>query len=276
MEKLQNAIKLFPIITILLVFFGFLNLYFYYKPFGVNIYSYLNSSEIIFSFLPDIQTTLAWIGLVTISFLILIPVFTLARPLEITFSNKESKENEEEEGLQEKGSRLSYYMNNLLWKNFKHLTWKERGKVIWKIISNGNMIWLFILLLFTYYSDFKPCEEPDIFYSLFSIWVISIIMLVLKLFRYNEFIAIGLAYFLFLISFMVYLGIKNECKSQIVKKGKTNIDLSFSYNNEIVKTDTSLFYIGATQNYIFLFDTIRQETNLFKKSDISHIKIKNK
>lgn len=132
MEKVEKLIKLFPVFAMLLIFFGFANLYYFYSHFGINIYSYLNSSEIIFSFLPDLQITFFWIVLIIIFIVVYGTVFTHARPVNLV--TNEDVKNEEEEEVHKK--KLSYNLLLLTsWSNFKSLTWKERFNVLKNILT---------------------------------------------------------------------------------------------------------------------------------------------
>lgn len=56
---MKKILEYLPLLTICLLYFGFCNLHFYYKEFNIEIYNYINTTEIILSFLPALIFTTA-------------------------------------------------------------------------------------------------------------------------------------------------------------------------------------------------------------------------
>lgn len=105
-------------------------------------------------------------------------------------------------------------------------------------------------------------------------WIMAFVMLILKFFRNHPSIGNTAAILVLFGGLQLFFVLKNNCRAEEIKTGEPLIDISFTSNNNIVKTDSVFIYIGTTQNFIFLFDKKGKATSIYKRSNISQMTVK--
>jgi hypothetical protein len=105
--KLKKITAILPLIGAFLIFNGFLKLYVYYNHWGIRISDYLDFSEIILSFMNDLNILgfgLLMALLYGIFWVVLIEVLTSTSSKNVPSVNVESSEGSETDGNQKKSS----------------------------------------------------------------------------------------------------------------------------------------------------------------------------
>jgi len=239
-----------PLLSIILIYFGYCNLYIYFKSFKIEIYNYISNSEILLSFLPTIVIISTAIGTIFISFI-------------IGFK----------QGEVDKLNRINYSEDSQ--------KVKSKPKSFILFIKNPIFLCLFIYLLFlimggffTYFLDYKD-YELKIFYLLTSFTVPVFYYFILK--RY-EFEFLNKFSYIISASIIIFIGTQignyRQREAEQIKNGISCVQLSFNYNNQKIETNTNLILIGETQSNLFLFNRTDKSTIIYKREKIDSLIIK--
>lgn len=260
-EKISKSLGL---LTIIVIYLGYCNLSSYYDYFGIDISSYLSSSEIILSFVPVINELTMPLSFI-LTFILLLNLFTFFTP---------------EKNHNRHGSYKHYFDNNF----WNRLNFKTKLKVFFSA-NRESVIFLPILLIFT----IKGCKEIDtitingvisgptiVFTPIFFLFIllfkdsISYLIPFLKPYRNILFIIATFIWLLFITS------TNNEIHAKRIMNGIPDKDIEFQYNKECLKTDSNLLYIGRTQQYTFLYQVDKKSAMPYLNKKIENIKIKDK
>lgn len=236
-----------------LIFLGYSYIDIYFDSFGISIYSYLDASEILLSFLNRV-TFLVLMGIAIILYLLLI--YFVVRIKGKDKSKLEIKTDSNE---------------------VKEVTKSD------KILINLGLVSTFGVMIFALYSI-----ADKIINGSFDDKVIIIILLIIGLcfLGYHKlpilFNTIGynlsiknqrLIYLIITICFFNY--ISAIIKYNRVYKEVEKIEFSFTYESKSYKSCDSLRYIGATSKYIFVWNLISSNNYVFPKEEIKNLRIKN-
>jgi hypothetical protein len=255
----KKIIENITLLSIILIYFGYCNLYFFFKEFKIDIYNYISNSEILFSFLPTIVITAASFGYLIISLAI----------------------NHNQRGKQDANNQEKEIENNK--KNEQDLEIPKSKKMRFNI----SILKSPIIICFTIYTllilvrfiikhemDYKDYELKK--YSLLISFMIPILYYYVLIEFGNEF----LKKYSFFIALFVIIFIGNQiseyrkCEAEEIKNGITNIEISFVINNKEVKTNKKLLLIGQTQSSIFLYDRSNKTSYVFDREKMEKLKIK--
>lgn len=246
LEKVEAVIKFFPLIFVLLTTFGYVHLQCYYYFFDIEILNYLDLFEIILLFF---NTSILLIAGILI-------VIALSFALDFKISNEADFVTEESKKKTQ--SKMQSYINLLALCVAVLLLAKIGfdlifGHYIGIIFPIGFIICGIIFFVFEKYILkilFYNNRNPFFFFSVgisFGALLLIILMSVTSSIqkgydvRYN------------------YLTLKQVC---------------FSYNDKIIKTSKYVKYIGETKKNLFLFDSKKNETIIFKMENIDNLRIK--
>ncbi|MHC0444074.1 hypothetical protein ACWA1F_01610 [Flavobacterium sp. 3-218] len=248
LKKLEDLVKFFPLLFVVLTTLGYIHLQCYYYFFDIEILNYLDLSEIILLFFD--KSILLILGLL----LVIAISYILDDKLERKFYTSTKEES----------SRPKI----------------DRNKRFFKIIK----YFLFFTLALQIISNLIRENYIGLVFPIGFIISIIIFFLFEKFFfrvfleKYSSFFFLS-----FTISLAVVLLINLNTISSVLEKGynlrhnhQTIKQVSFYYNNKIVKTSNKLFYIGETKKNLFLFDSQKSETLIFKMENIDNLRIKNK
>ena len=245
----RKYLSIIPFMGTFIIITGLLNSYSYYDYFDIQINEYLNFSETLILFSKQINPII----LQTI-FIVLI-VFIYSKGLS-KWKKIAIEEYEKSTGLFD---RVGWFLNANIFIvvlsftlliitsfvikiGFYHLLLKN-------LFHNLEILIIVIFLVFEYrkryFEKFK--RHPDGF--VINILFIAIIILLNASFKGSNY-ALSKDYFL----------------------PKENIEVVFS-NNEFIKSNNNLIFLGQTENYIILFEKIGRKKYIYPRNRIVEIRI---
>lgn len=248
--EFKDFIKNTSLITGILIYLGFFELWIYYKIFNLNIIYYIDFSEIIVSFLGDILILI----LISIGLIYSYYMFN------IKFNLQEELKNIEEKSKIKYSKRLVkilkgysgtfigiFIIGIMIFFLFKTNVLKWIGVVI--ILQNILYIPFDIIIQeirIAYYNKHKELASTNIFVYIF------------------EFIAI-----LLMLSFFTL----NEAQSV---KNYYYYGTEVTINSNVMKSDSIEYFIGKTRNYIFFYNDTAKVARIFPMDDVKEIRLKTK
>ncbi len=274
MEKLNRIKGLLPIGYVIIILFGYYFNWTYYKYFDIEIFNYLNLTELLFpSFVIGVSLI---IGFPTILIVILSNILITGIPkIKNELRNEKPKKNKLVRFLS-----ISIILRKL---DILNRTKTKSKMTKFKIILLRLFILLSILLLILFYlwPIFLMMSNLEIFnYSIeFGLIIITtffwIIIFYLKAAR-NEFedkkgYLISLRYLVLLIYSIPFIWSINKHNAKLVLEGVTNKGFIINKKNKEIRSSDTLILIGQTQDFIFLRNTKLNHTIIIKNSDIEEI-----
>jgi short subunit fatty acids transporter len=250
MKKITENI---PLLSIVLIYFGYCNLHFFFKEFKIEIYNYISNSEILLSFLPTIVILGASFG-----YLIINLVINHNQRVKVEQINPE---NIAEEKVEERKSKKIEFYKSVF----------KSPIIICLIIF---LLIIIVKLYLVHGLDFKRYELKE--YSLIT----SLITPILYYFILTEYgdELIKKYYFFIALSIIVFFGNQigeyRKSEAEKIKDGITDIQISFIINKKEIKTNKNLLLIGQTQSSIFLYDRISKSSYVFNREEIQNLNIK--
>jgi hypothetical protein len=94
-----------------------------------------------------------------------------------------------------------------------------------------------------------------------------------ELFRILEYLTYLILIIFSIAILMMSSGYNYYIKSEKIKDGIATTKLEFRYENKVVRTNKYFMYIGSSQAYIFCYDRLFKQTEVFKKDDLKELKI---
>ena len=236
MEKLKENI---PLLTILIIGLGYFRLKIYYNEFDIEIYNYIQLSEILTSFLDYLT-----------AFTILLVILIGGLLTNTVLSDKPT-------GKDFKSSLNNFYNKNI-------------GTVILAAVFGG---------IYGAYQQYDKTQDTKaalgmILISALVIALISVFHFTIR----SEFVDKTLSK-IFLVSFILmtviggalFLG-KVEAKN---KKEEYKVrNYIIQTDSKVITTNKSIIYIGKTENFYFLYNDSLKETSIFNKDQIRTVKVK--
>lgn len=247
LNEIPNKIlKYFSILTILTLFTGNFYEYFYFDSFGINIYSFISTSEAFSLFLGTFYFT----------FLILTGIFFLClvffNILIISKRRKKAKSN-------------IYLAKRLL----------KLQNLLFKFIIIDFCFLLFAIVS-VYKTDNYISRMPRILIVNFSFllgflcFIGNILFLLVLFFRRRRVVLKG-----FTISACIFLGLMTTAmwgrmNANLLKSSKRRPSITFIFKDRQYTTNDSTKFIGATEKYIFIFlkKPDSRQTLVLNKNDL--------
>ena len=289
-QNLKEIIPYTPLVTALLIFFGFLNYDLYYRKLEIDIFSFLETSELIFSF-------------VNLTYPIIIAAIVYMLLLYLMVSTEKQKVHTEEEtklkwAEQEKLSeKLEFnYSFKGVFANFKCMLVELKRKnlrIVWyffKAIFGAItfkivilIAWIFgvlfgFILIFTS-TDFDALISLNsveiiydslLFFLLSIFWVgILFIYITTKFYENNEKVGKVIYAAVILLVLIANLNVHQNSLAFNTFNDLNVKNVRFNYKGKNINTNDSKSLIGVTKNYIFLRETSKHENLVFKLSDIT-------
>lgn len=290
--KIKELISYIPLATSVLVFFGFLNYDLYYRKLEIEIFSFLETSELIFSFVNLIYP------------IILTAILMNLFPYLMVNTEKrreKSKEETEEEILQneEKSKKLDFdysfkgiYANiksmfaELMRKNFR------KAFSFFKTVFAGSSfrlvvfaVWVYeivvgIILMFGIMGldarvDSTSTEyeiNSTVFLAMSFLWALFLfIYLYQKFAANNEKLKMEVSAGIILLILIANLNIHQFYLASDTVNDRNVKNVRFEYKGNDYTTNGSKSLIGVTKNYIFLRETLTGENLIFKLSEVSNM-----
>ncbi len=233
-----NISKHLPLISAILVFFGFLKLHIYYNLFGIQINNYLELGEILASFLDDIWTFLILIGI-----WIGIQVFVI-RAMDRIPLDSETKEMIEHEGMvkQENAKFSDLLVIGVL----------ELKKWIIPLIT-GVVVSIFYFLYYGMGYHSSILFGFMIFFSLsFIVSIIFFIVFPIHDQENDEPDSIGLFIFSMVMALVLVVNVSYSDYYEIQENPKEVI--LFMEDNSEFRTDQNKLFIGMSNKYFYFFE----------------------
>lgn len=245
--------------TIILIFIGYWNLHSYYMFFGINIYNYVTTTEILLSFIPII------LKLIIILLFLIIMYYMFHgfdKLMNLLPGQKKYEKKKEEE---------------------KKLPISERYEILKRTYKGGIIMRILILTLFAAaWWDLITFNYPKHYFTIFYILLFyqtaKDTYLEYNVIYKHKFVnkknyRIGhtiLVVFLFL----YILFYENYTEAKLVLNCKPNYEFKFNIDSTVFHSDSTLVYVGETQSYLILRNNYTGYNSIFKKENIKDLQIK--
>lgn len=243
-KKLEDLIKFFPLIFIILTTLGYIDLQCYYYFFNIEILNYLDVSEIVLLFFNNSILLIIGISIViTVSYILKnkLPQKPNSELLQ------RSRENVDSDKFTKK---MIYWLIFVM--IFRVIINIIAGNYINLVSLIGSMICLFIFFLLEKYLSKILIEKFSTFFFLSFFTSFAMVLLVS----------------LITISTVVEKAYHIRYNNKIIK------EVCFTYHNKIIQTSKELIYIGETKKNLFLFNSKKNETLIFNTENIDNFRIK--
>src|ERR1051326_4819110 len=228
----------------LLIFLGYCHLHFLYvSQFDIDIYHFIYSGEIILSFLP-----------------IAFRLFFLALPfLFIITAHYSNNANKVE---RQAGHDFNVY-KRLFFRKIRRFTLRQKIFLLFKIATHYEFLifigGLLLSLVVFYYDLYKDEIIAITFFPVLAIWALFLLRKPLLLgtqffFARQYKVIYWTGAFILVFMLVDFLNIYFEAEN--IKHGMRRKAVKFSYEHKRIDTfkDESISYIGATQQYVFIYD----------------------
>lgn len=279
---MDKIAKYATIIYAMLFFVGYLSNYVYYSLFNIDINSYFETNEILFSFLNSVTGNIVILTMGCLLILTLTPYPYIIRK----YANKVKRKNN--------------YIYTYKYNYFKLLC---IFSLFWVIFLSGILLTPFDISnenLHGIYNDILTYKIIIIIillliYMILSFSSLAVIVLsskrnIIEINNINnatrnltitiraniliKTVKLSIIFmFIVLLYFLISLFQFNRANKALYDSNK---QIMFLYNNELIKTNDSIKYIGDTKNYIFIYNLNMQEVKVFERDNISSYKIRKK
>ena len=255
-EKQEPQLTLFlPFLGSFIVFLGMIRLTFYYSSFGIKIVSFLEFSEIVTSFF-DILITVVIIGLFSV-----VQHFLIKSKKEQDEKSSTRKMIVEESSFWRRLPKYFSYFDTYLYSGIAMLlvywVWSFFNKAITNqtlllipVIFLGGMTFIILIIeIDVKHRQLSSNESVRQFYGILMLCLFLLILLIAMT--------------------------KNEVNG--VKEDKTFLGTTIKFDNDTVfVSDSSNYFIGKTQNYLFIYHEKDKSTDVYPMSQIKQIVFKQK
>ncbi|WP_440120397.1 hypothetical protein [Tenacibaculum sp. Ill] len=304
-EKIENITKFIPIIYPIAIFLGYYNYYIYYGFFNIEIFHYLNISELLFSFVSMVIPLFItlFLGLCYMIFIAILPrddsdktnkeksfddshLTPAEKRLRRIQSNKKVNINLIFNESHQKSLRSLILFLHKLRKGSCRRAFAHFSELLSFFISLliKILLWLFFVvfssiifdLLFSpfdgAFKEYRPFLTSGVSTILCLIIWISIVYTII--YRFSNKRVINFIHVILLI--MTVLFSLTYYQKTLIEKTihHETSDVKFNYKNKPIESHSELVFLGKTSDFIFLRD-LKQETNfIFPIKDITHLEIK--
>lgn len=275
---MDKIAKYATIIYAFLFFVGYLSNYVYYSLFNIDINSYFDTYEILFSFLNSVTGNIVIFTIVCLIAIIFIPYTYLIRA-QINY-------------IEKKAYSRKYYYKCFFITTLTALILFLSIYLIPINIENINLFGIYNSTLTYKYIVIAMLisSYASLAFAGGSIYLLNRKQNIITNYKVNNDI-INLrisesakslkrtvkASIVLFVTVVLYLSVSllqfNKANKTL---GNNDKQIMFTYKNELIKTNDSIKYIGDTKNYIFIYDLIRKEINIIERNNTSNYKIKKK
>lgn len=243
---MEKILKYSTVGYALLILFGYSYLDTYFSRWDIQIYSYLDASEILLVFLRKVTSIV--FGLIGASSAYLIPTSKL-------FQKSTNDVDEKLNSVKKKKPIITIVM-----------------QVIFVLCILAAILYPTILATKKYNLDFAllPLKILLVFLgaTIVYYWLPSLIekrKISIDLISLRILLIISVMYWL---NYLSAIGEYHRVKNEIIKTS-----VHFSYESDTYQTNDTLIYIGATSKYIFLNNPKSLTNYIFEKENITYLKI---
>jgi hypothetical protein len=240
---LESVIKFFSLIYVLLITCGFTYSFFFFRNFGINITEYIEFSEALSLFIPLLAD-----GFVLISLFLI----------------------------------LWYFMNKTLLfgspKNETHAHEKEQLRKAMIAFSIISLILILILLIISLFG----IKTSRGLYMLIAISVAMFLPIILEMiFSFTKMeLNLSLApifrdilYVMIIIVSIVLWTSFSKTERVYRKSGYKKFEIFFNNGDPEIESDSSIYYLGRTKNYLFIYDFNTQKSRILNTNNIKEFTI---
>jgi len=268
--RLKNSL---PLLYVLLVFVGFLRLHAYYRQFGIDIWTYLSTAEMLLSFLPLSLGIMTFIALAVAGFSIQIPHKHKHEHARHASTRRERRAN--------KPSRK--YTQERAWRRFR-MSFRRR-------MFGSAFLWAFQIILYVFFYLFTFAGialmgiivngttlhwlESSWFFGLVPLWLLSFFGILMNASDDTDdpwFKGI-VASALFLLGTATTYQISVN-RALDVLAHPLNTTATITTSTETITTDSLLVYVGKLQGAVFLYDKRTQIGSAIPMSTVERIDLK--
>ena len=256
MLRLVNEISKISILVILL---GYLNLYFYYFFFGIEIYNFLDTAEIIFSFSSLIPTSLILVTMYTFG-----EYFRYLNREEEEAKMKRIIERMEKEKLEPKKEKKTFSFN-------------IKNRILRKLVLFAVTIFLTLisqLMLLLVFAALASIQVTSSSWNLIFELTFAILLMIVYV-LYPRQASKQKLYFGMTVLFALFLVIRNNAAHNSVINGNPRYSANIQmHDGTLMTSNDSIAYIGSTRQYHFFHDIKTKENFIIPNSTIKEIKLK--
>lgn len=256
LDKLKKIVEILPLALGFLIFTGFLKLYLFYNHWDIRIIDYLDLSEILLSFLNDLNIFLL-IAVIGIIYLLLSIQLVKAAD-KMSYATAEMPATEAppvEEPILPSVPEKETVSENL----FENFEKNKRGTILLFLAVAIGMA----LLFFWNYNRFW----------LFTFSLASFQFVAFFLDFYTKLTDFLVASSALLITFIAFTFLITAYDANEVKQAAKNKKCVIETSRDTIETTYEHYIIGKTQNFMFLYDRNQKKTEILKVEDIRRIKI---
>lgn len=228
--------ELIPIFTVLLIFLSYVNMQAYYEVIGIDIYNYIDTTELLLSFIPFIYD---WLFYGSILLLVALWILTW---IVAFFIEKKSGE--------------------LLNQAITVIKRYETALLIIILIIKTVIIIIFIAF-----------ESSSLWYNVASIAFFSVIVILILAYNINN---SNYKSILLIISFFSVMFLSSLMQNNVHVKGQEALNrmdnyISFTYYDTHIQTDSLNLFYGETKNYIFFYNLSDSTSKIYEKIHVTNI-----
>ncbi len=257
MNSIKKILDYVPLFTVCLIYFGFCNLHYYYDEFNIDINNYINNTEIILAFFPNIVVILSFI------FGVLSQYYT-----QLSFEKKQELIK----------TNISIIMPEY-GKPKRNLT-QKKSKFYNNFFFPFIIFLILQLIIFTIKYVFKnEYHFKDYEFQYFNLIssVINYGIIYYLLIRNEKLEHIKKFPFIITLFIILFIGrLIAEFRisdAQRVKNGISKKNIIFKDKESIITTNKDLVFVGQTQNFLILYNTKNKTAEIFKTSQIDKITV---
>ncbi|MNK32886.1 hypothetical protein D3C87_513570 [compost metagenome] len=241
--NLKKIAEISPLIVGFLIFLGFLKLDLYYGHWNINISQYLDFSEILLSFLQDIN--------IIFFFVVILATQSTFGYIAISSIDKKVSQNQ----VQSETTQYKGLVDQLEENIEKHKKVSLIAMIVLTLIF-GILFWWYLKLTLLYLT----------FLGFVQIIAFSIDRFLSR----NENVVNPITFIIVFLGFTLCIS-----KYEINQTEKHSIQYKFTMvDGSEISTNSQLIFIGKTNNYVFLFDNENCNSKVMKTENISGISIK--
>lgn len=286
-EKLKGMLSYTPLVSALLIFLGFLNYDLYYRKLGIKIFSFLETSELIFSFVNLIYPLI----IISIGFYIFLFIMKGSEKARERTENQDKIENEQREKKIEeweyemtlKGIKenILNFKKNIISKKFRK-AFDISKSLMFVLFVKINILCMWVFGIYfgaVFYFQLGKLNVLDLHPNKFlvseALVQISLIWLIIFFIYILNSKKIDVEVFV-VIMFLMLISNLNIYQNSLAVKTYNDLNeenVHFEYDGNIIETSGSKSLMGITKNYLFLRETSNDENFIYKISDIKNLKI---
>jgi len=269
----QRMIQHGPLLYAVLVFVGFIHQHAFHRQFGIDVWTYLSTSELLLSFMPLSLGIMAAIALV---------VSGMSLPYVVP--NRRKRERHEQGGVKKRPRAHRQWKQTRAWARLKICVRKGwGGRAIGHLLQLALYLGLFVCLfggigLMGIILNGTQIRwlGSDRIVALVFIWLVSFFTLLFNSTN-GDFRDPGNKWIIW--AALVFVGTATAYQVSVNRALKvldqpTNVTATITTNTETITTDSLLVYVGKLQGVVFLYDKRSGVGSAIPMSTVERIDLK--